>query len=145
MVINFFSCGKKFIERANSISDWILDLWISNESKSENESLLYKLYTTCSICNKFAAFKVLPLFIFAILCPNLEKRRGGITKKIFLYIQYMNILISSSNSISCLSICFLQSYELLLMIFRAVFHWESISMKTYLCYIDCVDPAHARG
>lgn len=76
-----FCFMREEIERTNSISDWILDLCISNESKSENESLLYNLhmyiYTTCSIWNKFAAFKVLPLFIFAILCPNLEKGGGG--------------------------------------------------------------------
>lgn len=150
----FFSCEKKFIEIANSISDWILDLWISNESKSENESLLYNLHMYITLLVVYGInLQHLRFchFFFAILCPNLEKGGGGgvSRRKCFCifstHFKYMNILVSSSNSNSCLSICFLQWYELLLMIFRAVFHWQSISMKTYLCYIDCVDPAHARG
>lgn len=40
----FFLCEKKFIEKVNFISDWILDLWISNESKFENDFFFYNLY-----------------------------------------------------------------------------------------------------
>lgn len=87
---NFFLCEKKFIERVNFISDWILDLCISNESKFENEFFFYNLYMyiyiICSIWNKFVVFKVLLFFIFVILCFNLEKGGGGIMKKMFLYI-----------------------------------------------------------
>lgn len=107
---NFFSCEKKFIERANSISDWILDLWISNESKSENESLLYNLhmYTLLVVYGINLQHLRFCHFLFSQFhAPIWKKEGGGVSRRkcfcIFsTHFKYMNILVSSSNSNSCL-------------------------------------------